>query len=110
MRNIFRILGMGALIFVLGGCIKNDVPYPIVKLDIVSLEAEGLKSSPVINAVAHTVELELEETTDIRNVHISNVVMTEGAESDVAFPGCFDMRNPLYVNLSMYQTFEWHNL
>ena len=107
MRNIFRILGMGALIFVLGGCIKNDVPYPIVKLDIVSLEAEGLKSEPVINAVAHTVELELEETTDIRNVNITDVVLTEGAESDILFPGTFDLRTPLYVTLSMYQDYEW---
>ena len=39
MRNIFRFFGMGALMFVLGGCIENDIPYPIVKLDIVSLEA-----------------------------------------------------------------------
>ena len=50
---------MGALMFVLGGCIENDVPYPIVKLDIVSIEAEGLKSQPVINATNNTVELEL---------------------------------------------------
>ena len=107
MRNIFRFLGVGALVVMLCGCIENDVPYPVVKLDIVSLEADGLKSQPVINATSHTVELELEEITDIRNVHISNVVMTEGAESDVTFPGYFDMRHPLYVNLSLYQTFEW---
>ena len=107
MRNIFRFLGLGALMFVLTGCIENDVPYPIVKLDIVSLEAEGLKSEPVINAASHTLELELKETTDIRNVHITNVEMTEGAESDVLFPGTFDMRNPLYVTLSMYQDYEW---
>ena len=93
--------------FVLGGCIENDVPYPIVKLDIVSIEAEGLKSQPVINATNNTVELELEEATDIRNVNITNVVMTEGAEADLLFPGTYDLRNPLYVTLSMYQDYEW---
>ena len=98
---------MGALMFVLGGCIENDVPYPIVKLDIVSIEAEGLKSQPVINATNNTVELELEEATDIRNVNITDVVMTEGAEADVLFPGTYDLRNPLYVTLSMYQDYEW---
>ncbi|MBQ2141751.1 MAG: hypothetical protein II204_01210, partial [Alistipes sp.] len=66
MRNIFRLLGMGALMFVLCGCIENDIPYPVIKLDIVSIEAEGLKSAPAINAQDHTVELELKETADIR--------------------------------------------
>jgi hypothetical protein len=107
MRNIFRYLGLGIVVAVLSGCIANDVPYPIVKLDILGLEADGLKSQPVINATSHTVMLELEETTDIRNVHISNVEVTEGAKSDVLFPGTFDLRLPLYVNLSMYQSFEW---
>ncbi len=107
MRNIFRLLGMGALMFVLGGCIENDIPYPVIKLDIVSLEAEGLKSAPAINAQDHTVELELKETADIRKVNITNVVVTEGAEMDVTFPGTFDLRNPLYVNLSLYQDYEW---
>lgn len=107
MRNIFRYLGLGIVVAVLSGCIANDVPYPIVKLDILGLEADGLKSQPVINATSHTVMLELEETTDIRNVHISNVEVTEGAKSDVLFPGTFDLRHPLYVNLSMYQSFEW---
>ena len=98
---------MGALMFVLGGCIENDIPYPVIKLDIVSLEAEGLKSAPAINAQDHTVELELKETADIRKVNITNVVVTEGAEMDVTFPGTFDLRNPLYVNLSLYQDYEW---
>ena len=90
-----------------GGCIDNDIPYPVLKLDIVSLEAEGLLSQPVINTTNHTVKLELDETTDIRKVKITNVVLTDGAKSDVVFPGVFDLRNMLYVNLSKYQNFEW---
>ena len=89
------------------GCIKNDVPYPIVKLDILSFEVEGAKAPSTIDASAHTVHFELEETTDIRNVKVTSVTMTEGAESSVAFPGIFDFRQPLYVVLSMYQEFEW---
>ena len=54
MRNIFRLLGVGALMFVLGGCIENDVPYPVVKLDVLSVEAEGTKSAPVVDASAHS--------------------------------------------------------
>lgn len=89
------------------GCIENDIPYPVVKLDILSVEAEGLVSDAAIDNAAHEVVLSLEETTDIRNVHITSVSMTEGAKSDVLFPGVFDLRIPLYVMLTKYQSFEW---
>lgn len=89
------------------GCIKNDIPYPVIKLDITRLEADGLNSSPQIDATAHTVKLDLEETTDIRKVNITAVEMTSGAECDTAFPGIFDLRKPMYVTLSMYQDYEW---
>ena len=89
------------------GCIKNDVPYPVVKLDILAFEADGLSSPAVIDAAAHTVEVELAETTDIRKLNVTRVDISEGATSSVAFPGVFDMRKPLYVTLSMYQDYEW---
>lgn len=107
MNRVFKSIVLGLVAVASLGCIRNDIPYPIIKLDILTLEAEGMKSTPKIDATNHTVKLELEETADIRNVHITNVAMTEGAESDVLFPGYFDLRKPLYVNLSMYQTFEW---
>ncbi|MBO7198517.1 MAG: PCMD domain-containing protein [Alistipes sp.] len=108
MQKMFRYICLGAVVAMFASCIENDIPYPVVKLDIVSLEADGLLSEPVIDAAAHTVKLELEETTDIRKVNISNVVLTEGATSDVTFPGIFDMRNPLYANLTKYETTaEW---
>ena len=72
-----------------------------------SLEADGLLAPAAIDPSAHSVSLELEETTDIRKVNITNVTVTEGATSSVAFPGTFDMRLPLFVTLSMYQEYEW---
>ncbi len=107
MRKIFKTFVLGALVAVVAGCINNDVPYPIIKLDILSLEAEGLKTAPQIDAVSKSVKLELEETADIRNVNIMQVTTTEGATSSVKFPAVFDLRTPLYVELSMYQTYEW---
>lgn len=107
MTKFFRYMFAAVATLSLASCIENDVPYPVVKLDILSLAAEGLRSEPVIDATAHTIDLELEETTDIRNVHITEVVMSEGAKADVSFPGYFDLRHPLYVTLSMYQEYEW---
>ena len=79
MCNIFRYISLAVAAIMLGGCIDNDIPYPVVKLDIVSLDAEGMLSQPVINATNHTVKLSLDEVTDIRKVNISNVVFTIGA-------------------------------
>ena len=107
MRRLYNYLIAGVIGVMLAGCIENDIPYPVVKLDILAFEVEGTKSAPQIDATAHTVSFELEETTDIRKVHIGQVAMTEGATSNVTFPGVFDLRKPLYVTLSQYQDYEW---
>ena len=108
MGQIFRYIFMG-IVALVGciSCIENNIPYPVVKLEILALEAEGLKSPATIDASTHSVKLTLEESTDIRNVNITSVTFTPEAESNVVFPGKFDLRNPLYVELSKYQTFEW---
>lgn len=107
MKKLFRYLFVALATLVATGCIDNDIPYPIVKLDILTLRAEGEKAPATINTSACTVDFELEEIIDIRKVEIKDVTFTEGAEVDVQFPGRFDMRNALYVNLTKYQTFEW---
>lgn len=107
MSKLFRYLALCLMLIMGVGCIQNDIPYPVIKLDILSLEAEGLKSAPKIDATKKSVVLELEETADIRNVEITNVTFTEGAESSVVFPGVYDLRTPLYVELTKYQSWEW---
>jgi len=97
-------LGLAAA---LAGCIENDLPYPVVKIGIEAIEAEGLDGAPAINAAQQTVTLPLLETTDIRNVRITSVTLTEGGRSSVAFPGTFDLRTPLYTTLSLYQEYGW---
>ena len=89
-------------------CIRNDIPYPVVELSITSVEGEGFtcKESD-INAEERTAVIHLDETTDISKVVISGIGMTEGAVSDVAFPGTFDMRSDLHVILELYQQYEW---
>ena len=106
MIKYFRYLFVAVATFCAVGCIENDIPYPIEVLDILSLEAEGVKSQS-IDVPSKSVKLELEEQTDIRNVNITAVTFTEGASSSVKFPGTFDLRTPLYVELSKYQTYEW---
>ena len=104
-KYISILLGMVMLLGV--GCIKNDLPYPVVELLITSIEIEGALTPPVIDEVAHTVEVELEEQTDIQNVQISSVTYTEGATASRDIVGKHDMRSPLHVTLSLYQHYPW---
>ena len=107
MIKYFRYLFVAIATLFVVGCIENDVPYPVVKLDILTFEAEGLKSPATIDASSKSVKLELEETTDIRRVHVTKVELSEGATSSVTFPAYFDLRTPLYFTLKMYQEWEW---
>ena len=105
--KICKYLVACVLALVANGCIKNDIPYPVEKIDVLAMDVEG-DTAVVIDANAHSVAIGLEETTDIRGVKINSMDVTEGAACDVSFPGVFDMRNPLYVNLSKYaSSWEW---
>ncbi len=97
-------------VMTIGGCIENDIPYPVEKMYITSLTAEGVIGTPVIDANNMTVTLELEEVTDIRNVNITSVSYSEKATPSVDIVGRHDMRNPLEVTLSLYQDYVWQIL
>ena len=91
----------------LSGCIKNDIPYPIVPLYITSIEADGLIGAPVIDEVRSRVTLNLAETTDIQNVNIRSVEYTEKTTPSQNVVGTHDLRTPLEVTLSLYQDYAW---
>ena len=88
-------------------CIENDLPYPVVKLNVTSIDVEGIIGTPAIDEAARTVVVELHEQTDIQNVKINNITYTEGAEPSREVVGVHDMRSPLYVTLSLYQEYPW---
>ena len=88
-------------------CIKNDIPYPVVVLDITEIAVEGTSGECTIDRLSRTVVIPLAETTDIRNVRINGIKYTEGAKTSNELNGVFDMRYPQYVTLSLYQDYEW---
>ncbi len=88
-----------------GSCIKNDIPYPYQVLEITSLVGEGFSTS--INALTRTATLTLDETTDIRNVMITEAICTPEAKLDREIEGTFDMTAPISVQLYNYQTYNW---
>lgn len=65
----------------LSSCIENNVPYPIIKLDITALEVEGETTGAVISTENRTVTVTLADTVNMKKVYIRKVEMTEGARS-----------------------------
>lgn len=104
-RFVYTIVAV--CIFLLAGCIKNDLPHPVVDLQITSIDIDGIIGSPVIDEVGRTVTVELYEQTDIQNVEIKSVTYTEGATASQNIVGVHDMRTPVYVTLSLYQHYPW---
>ncbi len=94
----------------LSGCLKNDIPYPVVELEFLSLAGEGFTVGPTgIDRAASKITLSLEEATDIRRVKITEYTLNnEEAKCSVdLLKSPFDMRTPLAVTLSLYQSYDW---
>lgn len=105
--KIYSAIIAAALSCAFVGCIHNDIPYPVVKLAIESIEVEGTSGPCIINATDRTVTIPLLETTDIRNVEITSISYTEKARPSEMLVGTFDLRTPKYITLSLYQDYEW---
>lgn len=100
-----RILFSICMMFVLGGCIENNIPYPVEKIDILSYEGVGFRSS--IDPTTRTVTLTLDEQTNIAAVEVTKVEISENGVASMPLTGVFNLESPLKVVLSSYQDYEW---
>ena len=94
-------------IFLLAGCIHNDLPYPIVVPHITSMEVQDAVEVD-INYETQTVTVYVSETTDLKTVVIQSVEFDmELAKPSVELTGVHDLRTPLKFTISTYQEYDW---
>lgn len=91
----------------LSSCLENDIPYPRIDLEFISIEAEGQTASASINTQDRIVTLTLGEDVDLANVKIKNYSITENAEISADITGGIDLTAPYKVVLSLYYDYEW---
>lgn len=104
--NIYILLVV--LSICITSCIKNDLPYPRIQQNILSLVAEGELSSAIIDNNALTIEISLSETTNIKKVSFTEYSYTEGAKSSVnLLEGTYDLSSPMIVELTKYYSYDW---
>lgn len=59
-----RFFLMLCLVALLGGCIKNDIPMPVIYGNVQKIEFNGQEKC-VINTKTRSIELTLSDTVDI---------------------------------------------
>ncbi len=106
-QTTYALLSLLALLL-LGGCIKNDLPYPRIPQYITSLVAVGEESPTTLDTVNFVATVHLDEVTDIHAVSFASVTYTEGAKADPdLLEGTYDLTVPVVVSLERYQTYQW---
>ena len=102
-----RFIIFSLIATLLSGCIDNDMPLPVIKPRIISMQVEGA-SEVNINSEKQTVEIILNEQADIQNVEITNVVFAdEQTRASWEITGVHDLSKKLAITLSIHQDYLW---
>lgn len=112
-RNIkyAAIIAISALMLSLTGCIENDIPYPTIPAQILSIKAEGMIGDAVIDNEQQTVVLNMAEDINLKQVKITEATVTEVSTKETTvtpkLTGVHDLSKPAKFILSIYQDYEW---
>ncbi|MDE7349813.1 MAG: PCMD domain-containing protein [Muribaculaceae bacterium] len=106
-RSVIYIIALLTLIGA-GGCIHNDLPYPKLPQNILSIAAKGELSPAKIDSTDYTVRIFLDEQVDIQAVQFTQFTYSHGAECNKnLLEGSWDLSVPMTVELSLYQSYQW---
>lgn len=105
--KVLQLIAIVVLVASMQACIKNDIPYPKIPAQILSIEAHGLVAPAVINNELQTVELTFSDTINLSQVNITAATVTDDAKVSPALVGTHDLSHPLKFTLSIYQDYEW---
>lgn len=94
-------------VFVLSGCLENDIPLPKIELFITGIDADGMVGGVQINNDERTVSIQLDETVNMRKVHINKLQVTDKAKSSLPNDTLIDLTSPYPITLSLYQDYKW---
>ena len=102
-----KILIIYAALFFLSGCITNDLPYPVLVPEVISIEVDGAESYEV-DSENRMITVYLAEYVDPRKVSVRSIeVDNEVAEFSVHVVGVHDLSTPLKFVIRTYADYEW---
>ena len=91
----------------MAGCITNDLPYPVVVPNVVSVTATDAEDV-LIDYENRTVTLYFPERVDLRKVNITSVsIDKEIAVPSVNLVGTHNLLSPMKFKIRTYDEYEW---
>jgi hypothetical protein len=96
------------LMIMVNSCIKNDIPYPRIQANFLTMEVDGQSRAVSIDSINRIVDIELDENTDIKNVIIKSYTITPNAVvvgSTLDQP--INLTMPITATLRLYQDYNW---
>lgn len=99
---------LSAAVLMLQGCLKNDIPYPRIQPDFLTMEAEGLEKPAEIDVANRMVTLTFGEEVNIKKAQITSYTITEGASltgGNLDQP--LNLSDYYICTLSLYQDYDW---
>lgn len=91
----------------LTSCITNDLPYPVLVPNVVSLTADGAENVEIDNA-NQIITIYLQEYVDPSKVSIESVEAdTDVAEFPSGFVGIHDLTSPMKFTIRTYDEYKW---
>lgn len=112
MRKIYLFL----ILLMLGGCIENDIPFPVISGDVKTIVFQGQKDVK-IDPVTRTINLTLNDDVDLRSIELKELTITDDARTTLDVGTVIDFSRgsglyavsaePITFVISTYQDYEW---
>lgn len=111
--KIYRILAL-VLFAALSGCIKNDLPYPMIFGQVESISIEGAEQIK-IDPTSQIISVVLSDTVDLRKVKINDIKVSEESRSTLNSGDVIDLCSakrygvgaPYSFTITTFQEYEW---
>lgn len=91
----------------LASCIKNDIPYPVIPMQILSFEVEGQNGTTTIDNESRTVTVNLNETVNLKQVKVKKCTVSQGIAAPLDSTSIIDLSTPKSYTLTLYQDYVW---
>lgn len=113
MKKIYSIVVLALLLFV-SGCIHNDLPYPVISGDVLSIELNGQREL-TIDSRNRIITVVLNDTVDIRAIKVNELTITDDASStlnkgdiiDFSTTQSYEFGESYLFTISTFQDYEW---
>lgn len=107
MRRIIGIFAATLLFGFMAGCIKNDIPYPVIEPKITGIQVRGQKAEADIDIENRIATVNLADTVDVKKVKILKFEVSDNATVSPAVASEVDLSEPLKYTLTTYQDYFW---